>query len=451
MEQVEQFDYIVIGGGSGGIATANRAAEYGAKVAVIEEQDLGGTCVNRGCVPKKVLWYASSIRRTFVVEAPGFGFDADDLAFEYGKLRESQIAYMDRARSAYERRLKKNEITRITGRARFVDPHTVEVDGKAYRADHITIATGASPARCKLPGNELVDYSTDFFRWTDLPKSVAVVGGGYIGTELSGFLAGMGVATHFLVRGDSILKNFDPYITEGVTHEMESHGVHFHFRKSAASFKAVPEGVEITFEDGETAVFERVIWAAGIAPNTDDMGLENTAVETKTSGHIVSDTYERTAEEGIYAIGDVTGKLDLTPVAIAAGRFLSDRLFGGKEDAHLDYDNVPTVVFTHPAMGSVGLTEQAAREAHGAENIKTYKTQFTDMRSAVSGDRIENRMLLVCAGPEEKIVGIHAMGEGVDEMMQGFGVTVKIGATKADFDATVAIHPTGAEEMVTMR
>lgn len=446
-----RFDYIVIGGGSGGSATANRAAQYGAKVAIVEEKDYGGTCVNRGCVPKKIFWYASGIRRTLEKESDNYGYNVGDWHFDFKKLRESQLGYIGRARDSFESGLEDNGVTKLFGKARFKDAHTVVVDGEEYSADHITIAAGAHPNPCKLPGAELVDYSDDFFTWEELPKTIAIVGGGYIGTELSGFLAGMGVETHLLVRKDRILRKFDPFITDAVTEELEKGGVNIHFNTSSKSFKKVDGGIEITFEDDSTAVFEKVLWVAGVTPNIEDLGLENTKVEVDEKGRIVSDAYERTTEEGIYAIGDVTGKLDLTPVAIAAGRRLSDRLFGGKEGAHLDYDNVPTVVFSHPPMGTVGLTAKDAKEKYGEDAIKTYTSSFTDMRSSVSGDPQQCKMLLVCAGEDEKIVGLHAMGYGVDEMMQGFGVAVKMGATKADFDATVAIHPTGAEEMVTMR
>lgn len=447
----QHFDYMVIGGGSGGSATANRAAQYGAKVATVEEKDFGGTCVNRGCVPKKILWYASGIRRTLEKESENYGYKIGDWAFDFKKLRDSQQGYVGRARNSFETGLEKNGVTKLFGKAQFKDAHTVVVDDEEYTADHITIATGAYPSPCKLPGAELVDYSDDFFTWEELPNTIAIVGGGYIGTELSGFLAGMGVETHLLVRKDRILRKFDHFITDAVTEELQKGGVNIHFNTSSKSFKRVEGGIEITFQDDTTAVFDKVLWVAGVTPNIEGLGLENTNVTVDDRGHIVSDAYECTSEQGVYAIGDVTGKLDLTPVAIAAGRRLSDRLFGGKKDAHLDYDNVPTVVFSHPPMGTVGLTAKDAKEKYGEDAVKTYTSSFTDMRSSVSGHPHQCKMLLVCAGDDEKIVGVHAMGLGVDEMMQGFGVAVKMGATKSDFDSTVAIHPTSAEEMVTMR
>ncbi len=447
----QHFDYIVIGGGSGGSATANRAAQYGAKVAIVEEKDFGGTCVNRGCVPKKIFWYASDIRRTLVKESGNYGYNLGDWNFDFKTLRESQQGYVTRARNSFESGLENNGVTKLLGKAQFKDGHTIIVEGEEYTADHITIASGAHPNPCKLPGAELVEYSDDFFTWEELPKTLAIIGGGYIGTELSGFLAGMGVETHLLVRKNRILRKFDPFITDAVTEELEKGGVNIHFNTSSKSFKRVDGGIEITFEDDTTAVFEKVLWVAGVKPNIEGLGLENTKVEVDEKGRIVSDAFECTTEDGVYAIGDVTGKLDLTPVAIAAGRRLSDRLFGGKKDAHLDYDNVPTVVFSHPPMGTVGLTLKDAQEKYGENAIKSYTSSFTDMRSSVSGHPQQCKMLLVCAGEDEKIVGVHAMGLGVDEMMQGFGVAVKMGATKADFDSTVAIHPTSAEEMVTMR
>ncbi|MDY3119056.1 MAG: glutathione-disulfide reductase [Peptoniphilus sp.] len=444
------FDYIVIGGGSGGIATANRASKYGKKVAVIEENLLGGTCVNRGCVPKKVLWYASGIRRTLETEATPYGYNLHGWSFDYKTLKNSQMAYVEGARAAYKKSLLENGITHIHGRARFVDAHTVHVNGEDYTAEHITIAAGASPTPCPVEGAELVDYSNDFFLWETLPKTVAVVGGGYIGTELSSFLAGMGVEVHYLVRDDRILKKFDKAITEEVAKMIQSAGVNIHFKTECARFEKTDEGILTTLKDGSTAVYERILWTGGVTPNTKDLGLEKAGVDVDDRGRIVSDAYENTTQKGIYAIGDVTGKLDLTPVAIAAGRKLSDRLFGGKKDAHLQYDNIPTVVFSHPPMGSVGLTEKAAIKTYGEDHVTTYDTTFTDMRSSITGDGLTNKMLLVCAGDEEKIVGVHAVGEGVDEMIQGFSVAVTMGATKADFDATVAIHPTASEEMVTM-
>lgn len=447
----QHFDYIVIGGGSGGSATANRAAQYGAKVAIVEEKEFGGTCVNRGCVPKKIFWYASDIHRTLVKESGNYGYNLGDWNFDFKTLRESQQGYVTRARNSFESGLENNGVTKLLGKAQFKDGNTIIVEGEEYTADHITIASGAHPNPCKLPGAELVEYSDDFFTWEELPKTLAIIGGGYIGTELSGFLAGMGVETHLLVRKNRILRKFDPFITDAVTEELEKGGVNIHFNTSPKSFKRVEGGIEITYQDDTTAVFEKVLWVAGVVPNIEGLGLENTKVEVDEKGRIVSDAFECTKEEGVYAIGDVTGKLDLTPVAIAAGRRLSDRLFGGKKDAHLDYDNVPTVVFSHPPMGTVGLTLKDAQEQYGEDAIKSYTSSFTDMRSSVSGNPQQCKMLLVCAGEEERIVGVHAMGFGVDEMMQGFGVAVKMGATKADFDSTVAIHPTSAEEMVTMR
>jgi len=358
------YDYIAIGGGSGGIASINRAASYGKKCAIIEAKHLGGTCVNVGCVPKKVMFYGAQIAEAIHHYAPDYGFDVDVKKFDFAKLVESRQAYISRIHTSYDNVLAKNNVDVIRGFAKFVNKNTLEVtfdDGSTEQvtADHILIATGGRPSIPAIKGAEYGIDSNGVFALTELPKRTAVVGAGYL-------------------------------------------------------------------------------HAAG--------------VEANARGFIKVDKYQNTNVPGIYAVGDIIeGGIELTPVAVAAGRRLSERLFNNKPNEHLDYNLVPSVVFSHPPIGTVGLTEPQAIEQYGAENVKVYKSSFTSMYTAVTQHRQPCRMKLVCVGKEEKIVGLHGIGFGVDEMIQGFAVAIKMGATKADFDNTVAIHPTGSEEFVTMR
>ena len=449
---VKEYDYIVIGGGSGGIASANRAAMHGAKVILFEGKEVGGTCVNVGCVPKKVMWYGAQIAETLHRYAGEYGFDVTINKFDFAKLKANRQAYIDRIHGSYERGFDSNGVERVYEYARFVDPHTVEVAGERYTAPHILIATGGHALYPNIPGSEYGITSDGFFELDEVPKRTAVIGAGYIAVEVAGVLNALGSDTHLFVRKDRPLRTFDKDIVDVLVDEMAKSGPTLHTHANATEVvKNADDSLTISFDNGETITVDCLIWAIGRAANTSGFGLEKTGVKLTEKGTIYSDEFENTSVPGIYALGDVTGKLDLTPVAVKAGRQLSERLFNNKADAKLDYTDVATVVFSHPVIGSVGLTEEKAIAKYGEENIKVYKSSFTPMYTALGDNRQPSTMKLVTLGEDEKIIGLHGIGYGVDEMIQGFSVAIKMGATKADFDNTVAIHPTGSEEFVTMR
>ena len=449
---VKEYDYIVIGGGSGGIASANRAAMHGAKVILFEGKEVGGTCVNVGCVPKKVMWYGAQVAETLHRYAGEYGFDVTINKFDFAKLKANRQAYIDRIHGSYERGFDSNGVERVYEYARFVDPHTVEVAGERYTAPHILIATGGHALYPNIPGSEYGITSDGFFELDEVPKRTAVIGAGYIAIEVAGVLNALGSDTHLFVRKDRPLRTFDKDIVDVLVDEMAKSGPTLHTHANATEVvKNADDSLTISFDNGETITVDCLIWAIGRAANTSGFGLEKTGVKLTEKVTIYSDEFENTSVPGIYALGDVTGKLDLTPVAVKAGRQLSERLFNNKADAKLDYTDVATVVFSHPVIGSVGLTEEKAIAKYGEENIKVYKSSFTPMYTALGDNRQPSTMKLVTLGEDEKIIGLHGIGYGVDEMIQGFSVAIKMGATKADFDNTVAIHPTGSEEFVTMR
>lgn len=449
---VKEYDYIVIGGGSGGIASANRAAMHGAKVILFEGKEVGGTCVNVGCVPKKVMWYGAQVAETLHRYAGEYGFDVTINKFDFATLKANRQAYIDRIHGSYERGFDNNGVERVYEYARFVDPHTVEVAGERYTAPNILIATGGHALYPNIPGSEYGITSDGFFELDEVPKRTAVIGAGYIAVEVAGVLNALGSDTHLFVRKDRPLRTFDKDIVDVLVDEMAKSGPTLHTHANATEVvKNADDSLTISFDNGETITVDCLIWAIGRAANTSGFGLEKTGVKLTEKGTIYSDEFENTSVPGIYALGDVTGKLDLTPVAVKAGRQLSERLFNNKADAKLDYTDVATVVFSHPVIGSVGLTEEKAVAKYGAENIKVYKSSFTPMYTALGDNRQPSTMKLVTLGEDEKIIGLHGIGYGVDEMIQGFSVAIKMGATKADFDNTVAIHPTGSEEFVTMR
>ena len=454
----KHYDYIAIGGGSGGIASVNRAASYGKKCAIIEAKHLGGTCVNVGCVPKKVMFYGAQIAEAINHYAPDYGFDVDVKKFDFAKLVESRQAYISRIHTSYDNVLAKNNVDVIRGFAKFVNKNTLEVtfaDGTTEQvtADHILIATGGRPSIPAVKGAEYGIDSNGVFDLTELPKRAAVVGAGYIAVELAGVLNSLGVETHLFVRKHAPLRNFDPMMAETLIESMQQDGITLHTHAIPKEVVKNEDGsVTLNLEDGREQRVDCLIWAIGREPATDKINLQAVGVETNERGFIKVDKYQNTNVPGIYAVGDIIeGGIELTPVAVAAGRRLSERLFNNKPNEHLDYNLVPSVVFSHPPIGTVGLTEPQAIEQYGAENVKVYKSSFTSMYTAVTQHRQACRMKLVCVGKEEKIVGLHGIGFGVDEMIQGFAVAIKMGATKADFDNTVAIHPTGSEEFVTMR
>ncbi|QIZ53028.1 glutathione-disulfide reductase [Dickeya zeae] len=446
------YDYLAIGGGSGGIASINRAAMYGKKCALIEAKHLGGTCVNVGCVPKKIMWHAAQIAEAIHHYGPDYGFDVTVNRFNWETLLKNRSAYIDRIHQSYNNVLGKNQVDVIQGFARFVDAKTVEVNGERITADHILIATGGRPTRPNIPGAEYGIDSDGFFELNELPQRVAVVGAGYIAVEIAGVLNALGSDVHLFVRKHAPLRQFDPLIVETLVEVMNTEGPALHTESiPKAVVKNADGSLTLQLESGYEHTVDCLIWAIGREPANDKINLEAAGVALNNKGYIVVDKFQNTTVPGIYAVGDNTGAVELTPVAVAAGRRLSERLFNNKPDEHLDYSNIPTVVFSHPPIGTVGLTEPQAREQYGDDQVKVYKSAFTAMYTAVTQHRQPCRMKLVCVGPEEKIVGVHGIGFGMDEILQGFAVAVKMGATKKDLDNTVAIHPTAAEEFVTMR
>lgn len=452
----QHYDLIAIGAGSGGLSVVEKAAKHGAKCAVVEvNDDLGGTCVNRGCVPKKVMWFAANLAHA-QHDAQDYGFATVPGKLDWGKLvnkRDNMIGgitdwYMDSF-------LSEAGIDLIQGQARFVDAKTLDVNGETYTADHIVIATGGRPiVPTDIPGAEHGISSDGFFELEEQPAKVAVVGGGYIALELAGVLNALGSETHMLHQGFPVLIGFDSLMQKTLRTQMEHDGIVFNDTAKIASVEKQSDGkLTVNYADGSMlSDLDQLLWAIGRKTNTDDIGLENIGLALAPGGFIDVNDYQETSVPGVYAIGDIINKrgVQLTPVAIAAGRRLGDRLFGGMKDRKLDYSLIPTVMFTHPPIGTIGLSEEAAREKYG-DAVKVYSTEFTPMYYSFVKHKAKTAMKLVVVGEDEKIVGCHAIGLGVDEMMQGFAVAIRMGATKQDFDDTIAIHPVSAEEMVTMK
>jgi glutathione-disulfide reductase len=446
----QHYDLIAIGGGSGGLAVAEKAALFGKKVAVIEAYRMGGTCVNNGCVPKKVMWYAANLAHA-VDDASGFGIPAQRGRTNWQKLVSGRENYISNINNYWDAYVEKIGIDRIQGYAKFVDAQTVEVEGRRYTADHVVIATGGRPIVPPVPGAELGITSDGFFQMNELPGKVAVIGGGYIGVELGGVLRALGAEVSVIALEDRIMERFDSMISDVLEGEMKRQGIRVHTGFEVVALAKQDEGIAVSARNGDAlAGFDTVIWAVGRAPNTRELNLEAAGVEMLPNGIIPVDDYQNTNVEGIYAIGDITGKVSLTPVAIAAGRKLAERLFQNKEESKVDYENIPSVVFSHPPIGTVGITESEARTQYGDE-VTVYQTDFTPMRHALAAHGSTTAMKLICVGKEERVVGIHIIGDNADEMLQGFAVAVKMGATKANFDSTIAIHPTSAEELVTLK
>jgi glutathione reductase (NADPH) len=446
----EEFELVVIGGGSGGIAHARRAAEYGAQVAVVEYGPLGGTCVNVGCVPKKIMWYTASHRHHFA-HAEDYGFSAVVGGHDWGALKARRDAYVNRLNGIYESNLDRSGIRYITGAARFVDAHTVTVSGKLYRGERIVIATGGRPKVPEIPGAEYGITSDGFFQLEDRPERVLVAGSGYIAVELAGVFNALGSQTQVVIRKDSVIREFDEMLGEQLMQAMESDGIEVETRVIPSSIEKSPAGLVLHGEDGRSfGPVDAVLWAIGRAPNVEGLAVENAGVASDESGFIPTNELQQTNVEHIFALGDVTGRVALTPVAIAAGRRLADRLYGGMKGRRLDYELIPTVIFSHPPIGTVGMTEKQARASYG-DAVKVYSSAFTPMYYALGEKKQRSVMKLITTGDEERVVGCHVIGDGADELLQGFAVAIRMGATKADFDDTVAIHPTNAEELVTMR
>ena len=446
----QAFDLICVGGGSGGLACAQRAAEYGAKAAVIESGRLGGTCVNVGCVPKKVMWNAASLALG-LQDAADYGFRVTADGNDWALLKAKRDAYVLRLNKIYERNLEAKGVTYVRGAARFMDKNTLQVGGRLLRAAHIVIATGGAPWVPDLPGADLGITSDGFFELEQRPKRVAVIGSGYIACELAGAFHELGTQVELFIRKDHVLRHFEVMLGTSLMREMRAQGITIHDHIAPAALREEAGLKTLVAVDGrEFPGFDAVLWAVGREPNVANLDLPRSGVKLDDCDFVVSDEYQNTNIPGVYAIGDVSGRAQLTPVAIAAGRLLSDRLFGGRKDSRLDYRMIPTVVFTHPPIGTVGASEAEARALHG-DAVKVFVADFTPMYHALTTRKTHTDMKLVCVGPELKIVGCHIIGHGADEMLQGFAVAIRMGATKRDFDATVAIHPTSAEELVTMR
>ncbi len=447
----ETHDLVVIGGGSGGLAAAQRAAEYGARVALIESGRLGGTCVNVGCVPKKIMWNAGDLAAA-LHDAPEYGFAVEVQGLDFARLKEKRDAYIHRLNGLYAANLAKRGVEHIAARGRLLDAHRIEAGGRTLSAPHVIIATGGRPAVPDIPGAAHGITSDGFFELKTRPQRVAVVGGGYIAVELAGIFAALGSETSLVMRGSRALRNFDAMLGEAAVTALRESGVNVVTGvRLHALTRAGSGALTLSLESGPLGPFDAVVWATGRVPQVQELGLEQAGVALDAQGFIATDKFQETGVRGVYAIGDVTGRAQLTPVAIAAGRRLSDRVFGGQAGRHLDYENIPTVIFGHPPLGTVGLSEEEAVKRFGAGEVRTFRASFVPLYHALTRDKVRVEMKLVTTGPEQRIVGLHVAGAGADEMLQGFAVAVRMGATKKDFDDTVAIHPTSAEEFVTMR
>jgi glutathione reductase (NADPH) len=464
-ESLYDFDYFVIGAGSGGMASARRAATYGKKVAVAEGARLGGTCVNVGCVPKKVMWNAASIAET-IHDMSHYGFSGlDDIKFDWNVLKEKRDKYILRLNGIYERNLENSGVARFMGMASLAGPNRVLFTDKSgneveYTAKHILIAVGGKPTFPVGEGIQEHAISSDgFFDLEELPRKAVVVGAGYIAVELAGVLQALGTDTKLVVRKEMAMRNFDDMVRDTLDEEMQRQGIEIvRNTNGVEKIEAHLDGTKTVYlRNGEKIEnVDTVLMAPGREPVVGPLNLPAVGVETREGGYIAVNEYSETNVKGIYALGDVCGNVELTPMAIAAGRRLADRLFGGPEhaDAKVSYDLVPTVVFSHPTIGTIGVTEAQAIAKYGKDNVKTYKSKFANLYygpwQVEADDKPKTAMKLVCAGEEELVVGLHVIGMGADEMLQGFGIAMKMGATKADFDSTVAIHPTAGEEFVTM-
>lgn len=446
---VKEYDFVIIGGGSGGIAAANRAASHGARCALVESARLGGTCVNLGCVPKKIMWNAAHLQHEVAAALAG-GVHRGEIQCDWAALVTARDAYIARLNTLYADRLAKNKVELLHGYGRFVDRNTVDVGGKSVRAKHILIATGAAPVVPTLPGAELGIVSDQFFAMRAQPRKVAVVGSGYIAVEFGGMLQALGSEVTLVSRGDKVVSSFDAMLGERLLEAMRESGIEIVTGAAIESASLQAGGKTLRLCDGrEFAGFDTLIWAIGRRAETTGLNLDAIGVGTDKDGLIRVDPYHNTAVAGIYAVGDIVAGPSLTPVAIAAGRRLADRLFGGGQQPPLDPALAPTVIFSHPPIGTIGLTEAQALEKY--RRIKVYETAFTPMLYALTPKTVRTAIKLITAGSDEKIVGCHIIGAAADEMLQGFAVALQMGATKADFDATLAIHPTSAEELVTLR
>ena len=445
------FDLLVLGGGSAGIATARKAASYGAKVALVEKSHLGGTCVNVGCVPKKIMWHAAQLSEAYQHGAE-YGFQLDVPHLNFATLVAHRNAHIKKLNLIYAENLEKSNVTYIKGQAAFTHSNIIKVNGELYTASHIVIATGSSPKIPTIPGQEFGINSDGFFDLNHLPQNVVIVGGGYIAIELASILQQLGSMVKVLLRGDKPLRKFDSLISDTVLKTFAKQGIEVIKNCEVTHIKRDGNNKLTAYCKDKTNItdLDTLLFAIGRQPNTHDLNLKAAQINTNDSGHIITDKWETTNVSHIYAVGDVTGKKPLTPVAIAAGRHLAQRIFGGISGSYLDYDNIPSVIFSHPPIGTVGLSEQEAIEHFGESALKIYQSEFNPLFYALSENKNLTKIKLITLKDSGKIIGCHLIGLAADEILQGFAVAIKMGATKDDFDQTVAIHPTSAEELVLM-
>ncbi len=451
MTQEFDYDLIALGAGSGGLSVIERAASYGKRCAVVERGLIGGTCVNVGCVPKKIMWFGANIAH-LLDDAESYGFDIKNNGFDWSRLVQKRQAYIEGINKYYHGYMKELGIDELVGDGSFVDAHTIEVAGKQYSARHIVIATGTRPSFPNIPGAEFAITSDGFFELDHLPKRVAIAGSGYIAVELAGVLNALGSEVVLYLRKQHVLGDFDDLIKTTLFEQLQNSGIEMRTQSEITAINQQESGlldIEDNQDKGMTDV-DQVLYAVGRRPDLESLNLDKAGVKLNKRGFIETDLYQYTNQPHIFALGDITGRAPLTPVAIAAGRRLADRIYDNQQDRHLDYEWIPTVVFSHPPIGTIGLTEAAATEEYG-DRIKVYQTQFTAMYNSISGHEVPTAMKLVCLDDEEKVIGCHMIGPAVDEMLQGFAVAIRMGACKRDFDDTVAIHPTSSEELVTMR
>jgi len=444
-----EVDLFVIGAGSGGVRAARIASGYGARAMIAEEYRIGGTCVIRGCVPKKLFVYASKFAEEFE-DAVGFGWTTEKVSFDWDTLLENKDKEIDRLNKAYIRNLEAAGAELILERATIVDQNTVQLaSGRKLRARYILVATGASPFIPQhLPGRELAITSNEAFHLERLPRRIVIVGGGYIAVEFAGIFNGLGVETVLLHRGEQILRGFDDDLRNHLAAEMKKKGIEIRTGVDVAEIVRSGDGVRVTLTDGAAIGAGQVMYATGRIPNTFGLGLENVGLQGTPHGAINVDAYSKTEVESIYAVGDVTNRVNLTPVAIREGHAFADTVFGNKPTT-VNHSLIPTAVFSQPELGTVGLTEAQARSGHAKVDI--YKTSFRPMKHTLSGRDERMLMKLVVDGETDRVLGCHIAGPDAGEMAQLLGIAVTCGATKAQFDATMAVHPTAAEELVTMR
>jgi len=442
------YDLFVIGAGSGGVRASRMASSFGAKVAVCEDRYMGGTCVNVGCVPKKLYVYASEYSRHFN-ESKGFGWSTGEIAFDWATLRDNKIEEISRLNGIYDDILNNAKVEVIKGRGKIVDQHTVEVDGKKYTTERILLAVGGWPFIPDFKGREHVISSNEVFDLATFPKRMIVVGGGYIAVEFAGIFNGLGSEVTQLYRGDLFLRGFDNEIRDFVAQEIAKKGVNLRFNTDVTSIeKQADQSLKINLNDGSSIIADAVLYATGRKPQLDNLGIENVNIALSDKGYIKVNNQFQTSEPSIYALGDATGGMELTPVALEEGMTLARALYNN-QSYKLDYSNIATTVFCQPNIGTVGMTEEQARADYS--HVVKYRSSFRAMKHTISGSDERTLMKLLVNGDTDKILGVHMVGPDAGEIMQCIAIAIKAGATKADFDATIGIHPTAAEEFVTMR